>query len=414
MSTPAFNAGNFARPALQSVAQLLIIVISMMSMVNPAQASGTVPSIPVAGYYVASVCTATGSGATPVAACLNEAVSAAAVSPPYCAPFSSSLSGTTCYSTSSNRTQCPDCNGPITYVGGTSYCPANSILVAGNCTCIAPFTSNGTSCIQERNTIFLVGLGGEVMPTKTLAAYAKVTKSDGSAKSGAQVSLILTVVPEDGGPVRGEHVGGISPNGGVTDEFGKLPFVFTAPLAGGTHTIHAGCANCTNVAEDTLKVPGCPVPPLSAPPFTDPVAAGFENGNRWRPDLLAADYQTKLTCVEDAITAAHGTYTGTSAYRPTQYQQHLYEIIKKDVKLKPTYMLAHLECQTLRNKVTGEMGGHGLKYDQDVAEPGTSRHESGTAFDLTPDGLSDAQLTPIYAGCGVSHTAVPSEPWHTQ
>ena len=166
----------------------------------------------------------------------------------------------------------------------------------------------------------------------------------------------------------------------------------------------------------------CPVPGLT--PLTDPVAIGFENGNRWRPDLLtsgASGYQTKLACVQNGIIARGGTSVGTSAYRPTQYQQHLFEIIKKDVKLNADYMTAHPGCQSLRDEITRDMGsqkgpppGHALKYKQRVAIPGTSRHESGTAFDVTPSRLTDAQLAPVYSGCGVTHTAVPGEPWHVQ
>ena len=111
-------------------------------------------------------------------------------------------------------------------------------------------------------------------------------------------------------------------------------------------------------------------------------------GDRWRPDLLTGGYPTKLACVQNAITAAGGTYTPTSAYRPFQYQQHFYEIVQKDKELYPGYMALHPECQALRDKVTGEMGGHDLKPNQAVAAPGTSRHESGTAFDLTPHGLT--------------------------
>jgi hypothetical protein len=242
-----------------------------------------------------------------------------------------------------------------------------------------------------------------------------VTTSTGSPKSGAQVTLILTVKPDNGDPILASNVGNISPNGGATDSYGKLSFVFTAPVAGGLHTIDAFCTGCSNWAEGKIKVPGCPEPPLTV--LTDPVAIDFDNGNRWRPDLLTGDYPAHLTCVENAITAAHGTYTGTSAYRPTQYQRHLYEIIKKDVKLDTDYMIAHPECQALRDEVTGEMGpspGHDLSYDQPVARPGRSRHETGTAFDLTPYGLTDAQLAPIDPNCGVSHTAVIGEPWHTQ
>ena len=165
----------------------------------------------------------------------------------------------------------------------------------------------------------------------------------------------------------------------------------------------------------------CPIDPLT--PLTDPVALDFDTnpGHRWRPDLLSPVFQEHLTCVENGITARGGKYVGTSAYRPTQYQQHLFEIVQKDKELYPGYMTAHPECQALRDEITQEMGkdkgpppGHGLKFNQPVAPPGSSRHESGTAFDLTPSGLTGAQLAPIYSGCGVTHTAVPGEPWHTQ
>lgn len=160
----------------------------------------------------------------------------------------------------------------------------------------------------------------------------------------------------------------------------------------------------------------CPIEPLS--PLTDPIAIDFDNGNRWRPDMLTADYQTKLSCVQNGITARGGSSVGTSAYRPTQYQQHLFEIVDKDRKLsRPGYMSAHPECQALRDEITRAMGpppGHGLRHRQPVAPPGSSRHESGMAFDVTPRDITDAQLTLVYTGCGVTHTAVPGEPWHVQ
>jgi D-alanyl-D-alanine carboxypeptidase len=156
----------------------------------------------------------------------------------------------------------------------------------------------------------------------------------------------------------------------------------------------------------------CPVPVLTD--MTDPVALGFESGNRWRPDLLTLDYQTKLSCVQDGITAAGGTYANGSAYRPTQYQRHLFEIIDRDGRLNPRYMSTHPECQALRATISSEMSGHQLSSGQLVATPGTSRHESGTAFDVTPISLSSAQLNVINTNCGVTHTAVPGEPWHHQ
>lgn len=273
-----------------------------------------------------------------------------------------------------------------------------------------------TSCVPDQYTISLSGLGVTVMPTKTLTTYAKVTTSSGSPKSGVHVDLALTVVPENGDPILASNVGSISPNGGSTDGNGRLDFTFMAPQAGGLHTITATCVGCTNnPVTGTIRVPGCLIPPLTV--LTDPVAIDFENGNRWRRDLLTPAFQEHLKCVEDgidAVTKTTGSYTGTSAYRPYQYQQHLYEIVQKNTKLYPGYMTSHPECKALRDEITREMGGHGLKPGQQVATPGSSPHESGTAFDLTPHGLTKAQMAPIYTSCGVTNTKVKGEPWHTQ
>lgn len=425
MDGPAFDTTRFVRPALLTIAlYFFVFVISLLTMARPVLASGIVNA--TFGDLYVSPRGVTGTGFTYPAG-VSYGISIPSLGPDICPTL---LAYTWIIGWPQNTTppywlgngKCAFNEGAV-YFGlapGPYFCPLNSSIPISDtsCVCNDGFSPDPArkSCVPAPLTISLGGLGGDVMPTKTRNAYALVIKSDGTPKSGAWVDLILTVVPENGDPILGSNVGSISPNGGATDTDGRLNFVFSAPQAGGTHTIDAFCtaSGCTNYAEGKIRVPGCPIPPLSVPPFTDPVAAGFENGNRWRPDLLTADYQTKLACVQNAITAAGGTYTGTSAYRPTEYQQHLYEIVGKDYDLDPDYMTAHPECQALRDKVTGEMGGHGLKFNQLVAEPGTSRHESGSAFDLTPYGLTDAQLTPIYPGCGVSHTAVPGEPWHVQ
>ena len=70
------------------------------------------------------------------------------------------------------------------------------------------------------------------MPTRTRDAYAEVTTSNGSPKSGAQVDLTLTVAPENDGLLFSSHVGSLSPNAGATGVDGRLNFVFTAPVVG--------------------------------------------------------------------------------------------------------------------------------------------------------------------------------------
>jgi hypothetical protein len=345
------------RPALRSIAfYFSVIAISLITMVKMAQAEGTVT--PAASYTVTTPPVPPGgSGNFPSAqaACTGYlawlvtyanatvpnydwTMALGAVTESSCVYYSISASGAgNCRGTA--------CDGLLAV--SKPACPANSTGTT-TCTCDTNFKPDptGTSCIPDQYTISLSGLGGDVMPTKTRAAYAQVTTSTGSPKSGARVTLDLKVAPENGAPIRAEYVGSVSPNGGATGTDGRLPFVFTAPVAGGTHTITASCPSCANIyAQGTIRVPGCPIPPLTAPPFTDPVAEGFENGNRWRPDLLSTDpqnnYQTKLACVEgaiDATTKTTGSYTGTSAYRPFQYQQHLYEIVNRDFRLsRPGY-----------------------------------------------------------------------------
>lgn len=316
-------------------------------------------------------------------------------------------------------------------------CPAHSTAVVGTpwyyreyCICDTPYVINLTtgSCVLEQYTIALSGLGGEVMPNATRAAYARVTKkSNGLPKIGAQVALSLTVVPDSGDPALPSNVGRLSSNGGSTGADGRLPFVFTAPEAGGLHTITATCTNCTNnPVTGTIKVPGCPIPPLSE--MTDTLALDFESGNTWRPDLLTPDYQSKLECVEKGFTGQGWTYVPTngSAFRPPQYQNHFYEILLYNDMLTPEYLHDYPQCQSLQTSITAEMTKHGLKPGQAVADPGSSHHESGQAFDISPilPGVFDnkgkpaspskQQVFPVYNACGVSNTKVLAEKWHVE
>lgn len=148
--------------------------------------------------------------------------------------------------------------------------------------------------------------------------------------------------------------------------------------------------------------------------FTDPDALSFENGNRVRKDKLTPEYQTKLTCIVNKVTAAGAKSTLTSAWRPSQYQRHLKEIVTKDQLLTPSFLEENQACRPLRGTVTAEMSKHGLKPRQPVGAPGLSKHESGQAFDLTPSGLTNAQYQIILDACGAVNSAVKSEPWHIQ
>lgn len=268
-------------------------------------------------------------------------------------------------------------SGTLVTPAGSPSCPAGYTLTGNQCVISLTATIAQT---LEPLTIALSGMGIDVMPTKKLAVYAKVSKSDGSAKSGAYVDLVLTVVPENGDPVRAEHVGSVSPNGGSTDAAGKLSFVFTAPTAGGTHTVSAFCtaSGCTNYAEGKIKVPGCPVKDL--PPITDPEVQLFEDN----PDLsdikdLTDAMKTALQRLQAAVTTAGSSSSVGSAYRPPAYNQHLIDVWKKWMyELKNNDKPA---CVALKTKIQAHFKLHKLKESQSPV-PG-SRHTLGEAVDVT-------------------------------
>jgi len=301
------------------------------------------------------------------------------------------------------------CSAPVandSYVYTKSTCPDHS-KTGSPCTCDDSYVPgpDGKSCIPETYTIALSGLGGnDVMPTETRDAYAKVTKRDGSAKSGVQVTLILTVEPEDDGQPYGAHVGSISPNGGATETDGKLNFTFTAPVAGGTHTVHAGCVNCTNVDEGKIKVPWCSVDDL--PPITDSEVQTFEDN----PDLsdtarLTPRMKTALSCL--LRDAAAGSPSVGSAYRPLAYNQHLIDVWEKWV-----YELEGNEepaCAALKTKIQGHFQRHKLLETQPPVVG--SLHTLGEAVDVTIS-LPPANIDTLAAGCQLRRSVPVKDPVH--
>ncbi|MCR4304399.1 MAG: hypothetical protein NUV63_09295 [Gallionella sp.] len=284
---------------------------------------------------------------------------------------------------------CSGSNG----VFGTMQCPSNATLSGSTCNCNTDYVPDptATSCIPEQLTISLTGLGGEVMPTKTRAAYAHVAKSDGSDKSGAEVVLTLDVIPELEGQLPVTYTGTLSTYSGATGADGRLNFVFTAPVAGGEHIITAGCVGCTNVAQDTIKVPGCSVDDL--PPITDPEVQLFEdNPDRSDETRLTDRMKTALACLKTA--AAAGSPNVGSAYRPPAYNQHLIEVWEKWVnELKNNKEPA---CATLKTKIQGHFKTHKLLESQQPVEG--SLHTLGEAVDVTIS-LPPATIDGFWPGC---------------
>jgi len=277
----------------------------------------------------------------------------------------------------------------------TAACPDHASRTPPGAPCACDpgyeFDAAGTSCILEQYTISLVGLGGEVMPGETRDACALVTKSDGSAKSGAEVILSLDVIPELKGQLPVTYTGTLSTYDGATGTDGRLSFEFRAPEAGGEHIITAGCVGCTNVAQGTIKVPGCSVDDL--PPITDPEVQLFEdNPDRSDETRLTPRMKTELACLKTA--AAAGSPKVGSAYRPPAYNQHLIDVWKKWVReLKDN---ANPACTVLKTKIHEHFQRHGLLESQPPV-PG-SLHTLGEAVDVTIS-LPAATIDGFWPGC---------------
>jgi len=292
-------------------------------------------------------------------------------------------------------------------------CPINATRNAtGQCACNAgyqPLPVNN-QCLPEKLTISLAGLGGEVAPTKTRAATATVVKSDGTAKSGAAVSLnvkLKATVPA------GSGAAALSPYSGTSDVYGKLGFIFTAPAVGGTHIVTATCTNCTNEAAGEIVVPGCPVDDL--PLITDTEVQLFEdNPDRSDTDRLtprmgmnAGPPPGALLCLTSAIRNAGGTFSVGSAYRPPAYNQHLIDVWKKWVdELKGEKRPA---CASLRTKIQGHFQRHKLLVTQQPVR--NSLHTQGEAVDVTIS-LSKAKIDTLANGCDLWRPLPKKDPVH--
>jgi len=453
MVVPALDTPRFVRPGLLTIAlYVLVIVVSSLTMIKPVHGSGTVNLATTywggpngSGYNcngMASYGAVTGCAQTyyqfrfdsalnsfnnaPPGYYVNAPISCPSPvltdinwpspPPPYVGAFHVVYYNIN-YTYGAFNARYLSCSAPVandSYVYTKSTCPDHS-QTGSPCTCDDSYVPgpDGKNCIPETYTIALSGLGGDdVMPTKTRDAYAKVTKSDGSAKSGAQVTLILTVEPEDDGQPYASHVGSVSPNGGSTGTDGRLNFVFTVPMAGGTHTVHAGCTNCTNVAEGKIKVPGCPVPPLTAPPFNDACAEVLENINSTQAQKDAAcgaltdNLKTGMACFSNKLSGLTPAIplNITSDIRDVAYQAHLRQVwdrmedVVQWMTDNPTIQTA---CAARRAEFAAEKGcdnaggctscyaesasqrSHCLAYRPANPSSSDAKHTEGKAFDVS-------------------------------
>jgi RHS repeat-associated protein len=131
------------------------------------------------------------------------------------------------------------------------------------------------------------------------------------------------------------------------------------------------------------QVPQCPVAPLS--PITDPDAQRFEN-NPGTVDVahLTPAMQTAVTCFENAVRNAGGSFAINSAWRPAAYQRHLREVWDKHMALRNNNSA---ECANTRAAAAAEFNRHGLIPNAGARPAAHSDHTRGLAIDAAIAGL---------------------------
>lgn len=152
----------------------------------------------------------------------------------------------------------------------------------------------------------------------------------------------------------------------------------------------------------------CPVPHLT--PLTDPLAIRMEGGDRVIFDGLTTEMRQAVGCFENAISNAEGTFTITSAYRPPQYQQHLWEVWNRYDSL--IYNRSP-ECSELRNQIIEEFTSHQLLRTQEPAI-GRSSHSDGIAIDANISLPVEQNEDTIANNCELYRPLPQTDPGHFQ
>jgi hypothetical protein len=159
-------------------------------------------------------------------------------------------------------------------------------------------------------------------------------------------------------------------------------------------------------------LPPCSVQPLAA--IEDPTAIDMESASTLNRDGLTPRASRALTRFENIVEARGGSFTLTSAYRPSTYQAHL-----RDVWFKWMYELRNNQdpsCLELKAQVGNEFTRHGLLATQHPVE--VSDHTLGIGFDaaiLLPAGKrrrGRVSLDRLARLAGVSRPDIRRDPVH--
>jgi hypothetical protein len=117
-----------------------------------------------------------------------------------------------------------------------------------------------------------------------------------------------------------------------------------------------GYGDQTQAQELNLAIRSCAIPPVANPPFNDPLAQSFEDGQTIDTNDLTPAMQVSWSCFSSLV----GANRLTSGYRPPEYQGHLREI--RDKWNAPGNLKSNTDpaCATTKAAVQAEFNKHGL------------------------------------------------------
>ncbi len=181
------------------------------------------------------------------------------------------------------------------------------------------------------------------------------------------------------------------------------------------------CLGIGGVESGGTGEPVCSVPGLS--PLTDPLAQQMEAGQQVIWQNTHADLQPNFNALRAAIQAlgANRNATVASAYRPIQYQNHLWEIADRwctQQLSNPTSTNSTL-CPALRAQVQTEKNQHFPTQNCPIVVStanACASHTRGIALDISLTNITSAQADALAAGLNLNlrWPNITNDPYHWQ
>ncbi len=265
-------------------------------------------------------------------------------------------------------------------------------------------TNGINASIGEWDTPYPYGLNGQKLPGAEPSGPSTLTV-DIDVNDGGLVNFSYALKTWDGGVYDWLDINLVTPSGTIPlvsklgqpsgndwGTFWQSPNVPVSKDLGSWKNQHVqlvfsvvqdGWGDQTQAQAVNIAVRSCAIPPLTNPPFTDPEATSFENGQAIDTDKLTPAMQTAWSCFSGLV----GANRLRSAYRPPEYQGHLREIWDKWKAPGNLQSNTDPACAATKTAVGAEFNRHGLGASTLRPAGANGTHPQGLAIDISIIGL---------------------------